>query len=817
MAVAERKERLREGQMAKNDRARKLFDIFQKDRQEEKLNAAKKVVAVKSGRFRSRISKRGLVGDLGKKVVGKVADVVAEKLAEKLASKKQEKEKEKENEEAPVLTVDEFSSGSIDHTFMDNLMKAVKGPNMPVMEGLPGVMSYDEEAPTNAEDPRRIHRVLKVVLGRELFEELSDLPLDTYESQDQAAREELLNKVLFAVKGNPATEKIKVELLEGLPGLGDCGLTLPLRKPLSKPVDPCDLAELCSPEIPCLAADLCRKANAHEADDNIIPTSTIADNESEDAERKVSPILTLLRLFRAARASPGAPEEPKRNFYEGFRGIGKRDVGEFEAYMTDLNNACSFNMHDVRKEVVGAPRKLSPNFKTVEHTITVAGATRKPQGQDEKEEGASQGSEENEEGTEDDSDGEDEEGAEGESGDENEHEDSQNLLKEKSKESPADNAMTIKDSEATPASDKSTARHGNHNGWFPSTIYRRWVEPAQDDFPAMEGAPAVPAANVAPIEPVAPSTLSETAVDGLIAETITVASLGPALPPSTTPQSIFGTTQSTATAAPMEGIIGESTPDITEASSTATPTDPTTTDAIPSKGLTSKERKMGFKILKSKPANTMSKEASSWDRKQRQRARRIRKERESRARALRRIGFVKKLEAERARKVADRAAFIEGVDYQPPTPPQYGKRAPPAPLEAHAPARTGQGVKEEEQRWHAGEGWVSAADQEEAAREIAKVAKLREAERQKGVEDAAARAAAQDDGVGNPYLDHNSYDPAQAHVEEAAGVRFPTYKGVGDATPELGNVGVVVAMLVLIVLMVAILRCQRRRRDGSPN
>lgn len=112
---------------------------------------------------------------------------------------------------------------------------------------------------------------------------------------------------------------------------------------------------------------------------------------------------------------------------------------------------------------------------------------------------------------------------------------------------------------------------------------------------------------------------------------------------------------------------------------------------------------------------------------------------------------------------------------------------------------------------------MSAADRDEAAREIAKVAKMREAERQKGVKEAAARAAAQDDGVGNPYLDHNSYDPAQAHVEEAAGVQFPTYKGVGDVRPELGNVGVVVAILVLIALMVAILRCQRRRREGSPN
>lgn len=770
LAVADRKERLREGQMAKNDRARKLFDIFQKDRKEEKLKTPKKVVPVKSGRYKSRINNRGLVGELGKKVAGKMADVVAEKLAEKLASKKAGagNDKRPEDEEAPVLTASGSSNNFVDKTFMDNLMKAIEGPNLPVMEGLPGVTSYDEDAPSNPEDPRRIHRVLKVVLGSELFEELSDLSLDEYEAQDQATREELVNKVVFAVKENPATEKIKIELLEGLPGLGDCGLPLPLRKPVANPVDPCELAELCAPGIPCPAADLCRKANAHRADKDTTSTSTITDITSNSAERKVSPMLTLLRLFRAARISPEAPKEPKRKSYEGFRGIGKRDVGEFEAYVADLNSACSFNMREVRKEIVGAPRKLSPNFKTVEHTKPVAGATLKPPGNNEKEEGASLDSEEYEEGAEDDSDGEDEEGAEGESGDKNED---------------------------TPASDKSTARHGNHNGWFPSTVYRRLVEPAEDGIPAVTDASSLPAAIVAPIEPVVPSPFSENATDDLIFETITVASLGPALPPSTTPESVFGTTQSTTATTPTEGIIEGSA-----------------TDAIPSK-----EHEMAYKAVKPKPTQTVSKEASSWDRKQRQRARRIKKEREARARALRRIKFAKKLEAERARKAADRSAFLEEIGYQPPTLPQYSKRAPPSPLEAHAPAWTGQGVKEEEQRWRAGKG-VSAADREEAAREIAKVAKLREAERQNGVEDAAARArvAAQDDGVGNPYLDHKSYDPAQAHVDEATGMRFQ-YKDVGDAAPELGNVGVVVMILVWIALMVAILRCQRRRRDGSPN
>jgi hypothetical protein len=758
LAVADRKERLREGQMAKNDRARKLFDIFQKDRKEEKLKKPKKGVPEKSGRYKSRINNRGLVGELGKKVAGKMADVVAEKLAEKLASKKAwaEKDKRPEDEEAPVLTASGSSNNFVDQTFMENLMKAIEGPNLPVMEGLPGVTSYDEDAPSNPEDPRRIHRVLKVVLGSELFEELSDLSLDDYEAQDQATREELVNKVVFAVKGNPATEKIKIELLEGLPGLGDCGLPLPLRKPVANPADPCELAELCAPDIPCPAADLCRKANAHRADKDTTSTSTITDITSNSADRKVSPMLTLLRLFRAARISPGAPKEPKRKSYEGFRGIGKRDVGEFEAYVADLNNACSFNMREVRKEIVGAPRKLSPNFKTVEHTTTLTGATLKPPVNNDKEEGASLDPEDYEEG------------AEGESGDENED---------------------------TPASDKLTARHGNHNGWFPSTVYRRSVEPAEDDIPGVADAPSVPAAIVAPIEPVVPSPFSENAADDLITETITVASLGPALPPSTTPESVFGATQSTATDTPTEGIIEGSA-----------------TDAIPSK-----EQEVAYKAVKPKSTQTVSKEASSWDRKQRQRARRIKKEREARARALRRIKFAKKLEAERARKAAERAAFLEEIGYQPPTLPQYSKRAPPSPLEAHAPAWTGQGVKEEEQRWRAGEG-VSAADREEAAREIAKVAKLREAERQKGVEDAAMRAkvAAQDDGVGNPYLDHKSYDPAQAHVDEATGLRFP-YKGVGDAAPELGNVGVVLMILVWIALMVAILRCQRRRRDGSPN
>ncbi|OBT92445.1 hypothetical protein VE01_09587 [Pseudogymnoascus verrucosus] len=789
LAVADRKERLREGQMAKNDRARKLFDIFQKDRKEEKLKTPKKVVDVKSGRYKSRINNRGIVGELGKKVAGKVVDAVAEKLAEKLASKKAGAEKENKGEISDkkpgeeVLTASGPSNNFVDQTFMDNLMKAIEGPNLPVMDGLPGVTSYDEDAPSSPEDPRRIHRVLKVVLGSDLFEELSELSLHDYEAQEQAARKELVNKVVFAVRENPATEKIKIELLEGLPGLGDCGLPLPLRKPVANAVDPCELAELCAPDILCPAADLCREANAHRPDNDITPTSTARDIASDGAERKVSPMLTLLRLFRAARLSPGSPKEPQQKTYEGFRGIGKRDVGEFEAYMADLNNACSFNMREVRKEVVGAPRKLSPNFKTVEHTITVAGATSKPLGDDEKEEGASLESEEDEEGAKDDSDTENEEGAEDESGEENED---------------------------MPASEKSTARHGNHNGWFPSIVYRRSIEPAQDGVPAVADSPSVPAAILAPIEPVVPSPFSENAVDDLIAETIAVASLGPARPPFTTPESVFGTTQS-ATTTPTGGITGESEPITTEANSGAT--DPTIAGTTPAK-----KKEMAYKAVKPKPTQTMSKEAASWEKKQRQRARRIRKEREARARALRRIKFAKKLEEERARKAVDRAAFLEEIGYQPPTLPQYSKRAPPSPLEAHAPTWTGHGVKEEEQRWRAGEGGVSAADREEAAREIAKVAKLREAERQKGVEDAATRAsvAAPDDGVGNPYLDHKSYFPAQAHVDEATGVRFP-YKGVGDAAPELGNVGVVVTILVWIVLIVAILRCQRRRRVGSPD
>ncbi|KFY13578.1 hypothetical protein V491_06350 [Pseudogymnoascus sp. VKM F-3775] len=463
IAVADRKERLREAQGAKNDRAHKLFDIFQKDRKKEKINAAKKVVPVKSGRYRSHINRRGLVSKLGKKVVGKVADVVVDKIAEKLAGKKLDGEKDKnETDEAPV---EESSSGPMDHSFMDNLMNAVNGPNVPVMEGLPGLTSYDEDTPTNSEDPRRIHRVLKVVLGRELFGELSDLPLETYEAQDEAAREELMNKVLFAVRKNPATEKIKIELLEGLPRLGGCGINLPLRSPPAKTVDPCELAELCAPHIPCAAADLCHKANAFKEDEDLTRENTATETASDDAQHKVSPILTLIRLFRAAKAS----KRPKLESHEGSRGIGQRDVGEFEAYMADVTNACSFNMPRIRKAVAGAPRKLGPNFKTVEHNITVAGTI-----------------------------GDDEEGREDESDDENEHEDSQDLW-ENSSESPANegdnNAAAIEDSKAIPPSDKTTARNGNHYGWFPSTSYPRSVAPA-DDVPVMADAPAELAANV---------------------------------------------------------------------------------------------------------------------------------------------------------------------------------------------------------------------------------------------------------------------------------------------------------------------------------
>jgi hypothetical protein len=687
-------------------------------------------------------------------------------------------------------------------------MKAVKGPNVPVLEGLPGITSYDEDAPTNPEDPRRIHRVLKIVLGRELFEELNDLPLDTYETQDYDTREELVLKVLFAVKKNPATEKTKVELLEGLPGLGDCGLPLPLRKPLVKAVDPCELVELCTPESPCPVADLCHVESDHEAGDDITTTGTTLPITPNNAERKVSPMQTLFRLFRAATAPLEAPKEPKSKFYEGFRGIGQRDVDEFEAYRADLNNACNFNMRGVPKAYEPPSRKLSPNFKSVEHTTTVEGATRKLQTSQGQREGATQ-KEKDKEGADDYSGSNNEEGAQGESDEENEdkkeHDNKRNSQKEKSKESLANgrggNAGAIKDSEDTTDFEKSTARYDNHRGWFPSSVFGRSVEPDQDDFPAVEGAPVVPYDNDAQAEFVDASTLSEADSERLIEETITVASLGPALPPPTTPESIFGTGKPTIRAAVTERLTEDSV-------------------AVPATSSASEEGKMTYKAYRSKPSHTMSKEASAWDRAQRQKARRIERERQARARALRRIQFAKKLEAERARKAADRAAFLEGIGNQPPQLSQYGKRAPPSPLREHAPAYTGKGVKEEEQRWRAGEGQLSTADREEAAREIAKVAKLREVERQKGVEDAAAaaKAAAQDDGVGNPYLDHNSYDPAQAYMDEAAGgVRFSAYKGVGDATPELGNLGVGVVVLMWIALMVAILRCQRRRPDGSPS
>lgn len=832
IAVAERKERLRLHQMAKDENARKLFDIFQKERQEEKLKAAKKVVAVNSGRFKGRINKRGVVGDIGKKVAGKVINMVADKVADRIVSKKpwegdgskeapvvtdkvtgmvseeegEEDEEEEEDEEGPVFSPIKSSSDFHEHPFMDNLMKAVKGPNVPVLEGLPGITSYDEDAPTNPEDPRRIHRVLKIVLGRELFEELNELPLDNYEAQDYDTREELVHKVLFAVEENPATEKIKIELLEGLPGLGDCGLPLPLRKPLVKAVDPCELVELCTPESPCPVADLCHDESDHEVSGDITTTGTTLPIAPDNSERKVSPMQTLFRLFKAATAPLEAPKEPKSKFYEGFRGIGQRDVDEFEAYRADLNNACNFNMREVPKAYEAPSRKLSPNFKSMEHTTTVEGATRKPQASQVQKDHAFL----NEEGANDDSkeDG-DEEGAEGESNGENEDDNKRNSQKEKSKESLAngngDNAGAINDSEDTTDFEKSTARYGDHRGWFPSTVFGRSVEPDQDDFPTVEGAPVVPSDNDAQAEFADPPTLSEADTERLIGETITVASLGPALPPPTTPKSIFGTGKPTIRATVTEVIAEDSI---------ATDATAPTTNSAP------EERKMAYKAYKSKPTHTMSKEASAWDKAQRQRARRIEKARQARARALRRIQFAKKMEADRARKAADRAAILEEIDNQPSQLSQYGKRAPPSPLRVHAPAYTGQGVKEEEQRWRAGEGQLSTADREEAAREIAKVAKLREVERQKGVEDtaAAAKAAAQDDGVGNPYLDHNSYDPAQAHMDEAAGgVRFSAYEGVGDGAPELGNLGVGVVVLMWIALMVAILRCQRRRPDGSPN
>ncbi|KFX98778.1 hypothetical protein O988_04213 [Pseudogymnoascus sp. VKM F-3808] len=842
IAVAERKERLRLHQMAKDENARKLFDIFQKERQEEKLKAAKKVVAVNSGRFKGRITKRGVAGDIGKKVVGKVINMVADKVADRIVSKKpwegdgskeapvvtdkatgtvseEEGEEEEEDEERPVFPTIKSSSDFHEHPFMDILMRAVKGPNVPVLEGLPGITSYDEDAPTNPEDPRRIHRVLKIVLGRELFEELNDLPLDTYEAQDYDTREELVHKVLFKVKENPATEKIKMELLEGLAGLGDCGLPLPLRKPLVKAVDLCEHVELCTPGSPCAVADLCHDESNHEAGGDITTTGTTLPITPDNAERKVSPMQTLFRLFRAAIAPLEAPKEAKSKFYEGFRGIGQREVGpvgfkfiEFEAYRADLNNACNFNMWEVPKAYEPPSHKLSPNFKSVEHTTTVEGAIRKPQVSQEQREGASQ-NEKDKEGADDKTEDNDEEGAEGgsdnENEDKNEDDNKWNPQKEKSNESVANgmgnNAGAIKDSEDITDFEKSTARYGNHRGWFPYSVFGRSVEPDQDDFPAVEGAPVVPSDNDAQTEFVDASTLSEADSERLIGETITVASLGPALPPPSTPESIFRTGKPTIRATVTEGLTEDSV----------------AVDATPrTASSASEERKMAYKAYKSKPSHTMSKEASAWDRAQRQRARRIEKARLARARALRRIQFAKKLEAERARKAADRAASLEEIDYQPPQLSQHGKRAPPSPLRAHAPAYTGQGVKEEEQRWRAGEGQLSTADREEAAREIAKVAKLREVERQKGVEDAAAaaKAAAQDDGVGNPYLDHNSYDPAQAHMDEAAaGVRFQTYKGVGDSTPELGNLGVGVVVLMWIALMVAILRCQRRRPDGSPN
>jgi hypothetical protein len=223
------------------------------------------------------------------------------------------------------------------------------------------------------------------------------------------------------------------------------------------------------------------------------------------------------------------------------------------------------------------------------------------------------------------------------------------------------------------------------------------------------------------------------------------------------------------------------------------------------------------KSKKAKPI--MSKEAAEWDKKQRERAMRIEKEAKRRAKALRNMKIAKKKEEERVRKAAERKAFLEKVEYQPPRVPQHIRRAPP--LDApHAVTRLSQGVKEEELRWKSGEGFTSDADRAAAAADIAKAVKQTELERQQGIDRAEAAAAKLvENGVKypNPYLDHASYDPATAHMSEeaASATRFPIYQGVGSAGPELGNLGVGAAILMWVVLLVAIIKCQRRRGDAS--
>lgn len=440
---------------------------------------------------------------------------------------------------------------------------------------------------------------------------------------------------------------------------------------------------------------------------------------------------------------------------------------------------------------------------------------------------------------------ESEDGAEVESQEWNEElEGVQDLQKEESEESSADgedndanadeDIGASKEAEDSPVvSGKSNARYGNHFGWFPSMVFHNEIDAPQATAPVV----AIPI--VAATVPIATATPTAVVIEvsalTTAESTPTVTGSASAAQPTTSSTEyaqikashsrISDNIRSSRVKQPVlfTAKVHSKNDDETDASITPTPTAPlsttaTTAAAIPSISLTPNERKNANKTFKSKdPESTMSKEAAKREKKQRQKAR---KEARRRAKSLRKIKIARKKDKERARKEADRKAIREKANYQAPRVPQHVRRAVPPLDVSHPVTRIGaHGVKEEEQRWRSGEGRTSDADREAAARGIAEVARQTEMERQQGVEraeTAAARLAEEGGGAANPNLDHDSYDPARAHVSgEEAAVRGPVHRGVGDVAPELGNLGVGMAILVWIAVIVGILRCQRRRGEGG--
>lgn len=180
---------------------------------------------------------------------------------------------------------------------------------------------------------------------------------------------------------------------------------------------------------------------------------------------------------------------------------------------------------------------------------------------------------------------------------------------------------------------------------------------------------------------------------------------------------------------------------------------------------------------------------------------------------------------------------------------------------------SGVGVKEEEENWKSGSHHTNTHDRAAAAREIERTAARLEREREVGrerAEEAAERLAqdAQKGAMGErgKYLDHDSYDPADAHVYEEVvgevlegtaegwwpdggevenevprlhGSRFPAFQGTTTGTlarartgryggaggflrvwtpeGELSDLGIGLVIGMWVLLIIAILRCQRRR------